>query len=240
MEKILLIDTNKQFFGLKKRKSTIGPEIDMVYNFVDTTVKSFKHKRNKLAIFIEPMVDNSYPDIVFAEYNPEMLDNWNDARNNIEMTDMKILENLRAIRGANSDILFKRTHFSYKTILQSLERLYDAGFIERKNGKWKSKPLRELYSIKRLVSVEAKISDMKSLLRQADANRWFASESYALSKSKKPQKTTIQQFKDRGVGLYGLDNGKIVEFNKPIKQKLPTNYMSWMFNEWVGRYATSA
>jgi hypothetical protein len=230
---------NTDHIGLKKRTSTPGPEIDMVNDFIDTTTKTFKHKKNKLAIFIEPMVDKAYPDIVFAEYNPTVLDNWCDARNNIEIIDMKILENLRALRGSNSDILFKRTHFSYKTILQSIERLYDAGFVARKNKAWKAKPLRELYSIKRLVSVEAKIGDMENLLRQADANRWFASESFALSQAKKPQKTIIQRFQDRGVGLCSLNDGKIIEFSKPTKQKLPTNYMSWMFNEWVGRYATS-
>ena len=239
MSAILLVDNKSVDIGLKSRVSTIGPEIDMVHEFIYTTTESFKHKKNKLAVFIEPMVDRAYPDIVFAEYNPIILDNWEDARKNIEVIDMKILENLRALRGCNSEILFRRTHFNHKIILQSIERLYDAGLIERKNKVWKSKPLKEIYSLKRLMSVEAKIGNMDSLLRQADANKWFASESYGLSQVKRPKDTTIQRFQNYGVGLCGLDKGKVIEFNKASKQKLATNYMSWMFNEWVGRYETA-
>ncbi len=239
MSAILLVNNKSVDIGLKSRVSTIGPEIDMVHEFIYTTTESFKHKKNKLAVFIEPMVDRAYPDIVFAEYNPTILDNWEDARKNIEVIDMKILENLRALRGCNSEILFRRTQFNHKIILQSIERLYDAGLIERKNKIWKSKPLKEIYSLKRLMSVEAKIGNMDSLLRQADANKWFASESYGLSQVKRPKNTTIQRFQNYGVGLCGLDKGKVIEFNKASKQKLATNYMSWMFNEWVGRYETA-
>jgi len=239
MSKILFIDTDNINIGLKSRTSTIGPEINLVHEFIDKTTISFKHKKNKLAIFIEPMVDTTYPDIVFAEYDPSYLDNWNDARNNIEIIDMKILENLRALRGCDSSRLSKRTQFSYKLILQSIERLYDAKLIERKNKIWKPKPLKETYSIKRLMAVEAKIGNMDSLLMQADSNKWFASESYALSQAKNPHETTIQRFQKHGIGLYGMNKGKVTRFSKASKQKLATNYMSWMFNEWVGRYETT-
>jgi len=233
-----MINANKVDIGLKNRATRKGPELEMVYQFIDITTQAFKRKKNKLAVFIEPMVDTAYPDIVFAEYDPSCLDNWNDLRNHIEITDMKIFENIRAMKGENALSISERTHFSYKTILQSIERLCDAGLIERKNGKWISKPLREIYSIKRLISVEAKIGQWNTLLNQADANKWFASESYALSPVKKPKEVTIQRFKDFGIGLYSFNDGEVVEVNKAEKQKLPTSYMSWMFNEWVGRYET--
>jgi hypothetical protein len=235
---VIIINANKVDIGLKNRTSRAGPELDMVYQFIDITTQTFKRKKNKLAVFIEPMVDTAYPDIVFAEYDPNFLDNWNDLRNRIEITDMKIFENLRAMRGGNASSVIERTHFSYKTVLQAIERLFDAGLIERKNGKWKSKPLKEIYSIKHLISVEAKMGQWDTLLNQADANKWFASESYALSPVKKPKEVTIQRFKDFGIGLYSFSDGEVIEVNKAEKQKLPTSYMSWMFNEWVGRYAT--
>lgn len=236
MSNILLINKTNNNIGLKSRVARNGPELDMVHEFIDTTSKNFNNKKNKLAIFVEPMVDTAYPDIVLAEYNPKVLDNWDDLRSHIEITDIKIFENIRNMRGANISSIFKKTHFSYKTISQAIERLYDAKLIDRKNGKWVSKQLKEIYSIQRLVSVEAKIGQLNTLLRQADINKWFASESYALSPTKKPQKTTIERFKNYGIGLCTLNDGKIIEFNKAEKQKLPTSYMSWMFNEWVGRY----
>lgn len=236
MSNILLINNTHNDIGLKSRITRIGPELDMVHEFIDTTSQNFKSKKNKLAIFIEPMVDTAYPDIVFAEYNPKVLDNWNDSRKNIKVTDMKIFENIRNMRGGNVSTIFKHTHFSYKEIIEAIERLYDAELIGRQKGKWVSKSLKEIYSIQRLKSVEAKIGQLSTVLKQADANRWFASESYALSPTKRPQKATIERFKHYGIGLCTLNDGKIIEFNKAEKQKLPTSYMSWMFNEWIGRY----
>lgn len=238
MNNIIVIDSDKVDIGLKKRTSRKGPELDLVNQFVESMTTSFKHKRNNMAIFIEPLVDTAYPDIVFAEYDPAVLEKWQSLRNNINTTDIKIFENIRAMRGAKAETIVAKTHFNYKTVLLSIERLMDGGLINRINNQWISKPLKEIYSIKRLLSVEAKMGEWDTLLNQADANRWFASESYALSSVKNPKPSTVQRFKDYGVGLYGFSDGEVIEFNKADKQALPTSYMSWMFNEWVGRYAT--
>ncbi len=238
MSCVMVIDSDRLDIGLKKRMSRQGPELDLVNQFIESTTSSFKHKRNKMAIFVEPLVDTAYPDIVFAEYDPTILEKWQSLRKNINITDIKIFENIRAMRGAKAETIVAKTHFNYKTILLSIERLVDAGLITRTNNQWTSKPLKEIYSIKRLLSVEAKMGEWDILLNQADANRWFASESYALSSVKNPKPSTVQRFKDYGVGLYGLSDGEVIEFNKADKQALPTSYMSWMFNEWVGRYVT--
>lgn len=239
MSNVIFIEVNKVDIGLKYRTARSGPELDMVYQFIDSTINLYQQnqKKNKLAVFLEPMVDTAYPDIVFAEYDPNLLDNWNDMRNHIEISDMKIFENLRAMKGGNMSSIIKRTHFSYKTVSHAIERLLDAGLIERRNGKWKSKPLKDIYSIKRLITIEAKMGQWNTLLNQANANKWFASESYALSPVKNPKNTTIQRFRDLGIGLYSFKDGEVIEVNKAEKQNLPASYMSWMFNEWIGRYA---
>ena len=41
--------------------------------------------------------------------------------------------------------LFKKTNFDYRTQLISLEKLLDAGLIDRKQGKWKTNPLKDVY-----------------------------------------------------------------------------------------------
>ncbi len=238
MDNVVIVDPEKIQIGLKTRKTTKGPESEMVEQFVESTAITAKNKKNKMAVFIEPLVETAYPDIVFVEYDPFVLENWQNARNRIEIIDIKILENIRAMRGAKAETIIAKTHFNYKTILLSLERLLDAGLIKRSHNQWISRPLKEIYSIKRLLSVEAKMGEWNTLLNQADANRWFASESYALSPIKKPSQKTIQRFKEYGVGLYGFSNGKVTEFNKAKKQGLPISYMSWIFNEWVGRYVT--
>ncbi|MDR2790249.1 MAG: hypothetical protein LBB59_04675 [Campylobacteraceae bacterium] len=238
MSNIAIIDTNMFDIGIKKRISKSGPELDLVNNFIEISTKDFEHEVNKLAVFMEPLVDTFYPDIVFAEYDPKILDEWKPARNVINTKDIKILENIRAMNGTNSKDIVSKTSFLYKDIMKAVERLLDAELLCREDGQWKAKSISETYFIKRLVSIEAKINNWKTLLKQANTNKWFASESYALTPIKKPMQNTIQPFKDYGIGVYSLTNNEIVELNKASKQPLPTSYMSWMFNEWVGRYMT--
>ncbi len=235
---MLFINNHSTDIGLKFRTISHGPEIELVDDFIHEIPKLFHSKNNKLALFIEPLIDGAYPDLVLAAYNPKTIENWNVHRNLLEKQDFKIFENIRFQRGATSTELFKSTGHTYKTILQSIEKLYDANLIERKHGQWKSKPLKDCYSIKRLISIEAKMNEWKTLIDQADANQWFASESYALSSVKKPRTSTINKFKHYGIGLYSLSDQTIVKLNDAKKQSLPKSYMSWMFNEWIGRYIT--
>lgn len=240
MQDMLIIKDNYVDIGLKSRITQDGPELELVEEFIHEIPKIFKPKKNKLALFIEPLIEGAYPDIVVTEYNPKIIDTWQKQRNLLNNTDFKIFENIRHYKGLTSEEMFKTTNHNYKTLLQSIEKLYDAGLLERKQGKWKAKSLSETYSIKRLVSIEAKMKEWKTLLNQADANQWFASESYALSSVQNPRESTINKFKDYGIGLYSLSNQKLVKLNEAKKQSLPKSYMSWMFNEWIGRYVSQS
>lgn len=235
---VVVIDAESKDIGLKYRKPTDGPELDMVHQFIDYFVGSYSHRQNRVSIFVEPLVEQAYPDIVIAEYNPQALDNWRSSRNHVETIDLKVLQNIRALRGASAKTIVDRTNFSYKTILQSIEKLFDACLIDRKNGRWVANPLRDTYFLKSIVAVEAKLNQWDSLLNQAHANKWFASESYALSAVKQPKESTLKRFVTNGIGVYGLKNNDIIEHHKAEKQALPKNHISWMFNEWVGRYET--
>lgn len=236
---MVIIDTNKvQDIGLKTRHYKDGPEMNLVNEFIDEVPKLFKSKKNEIALFIEPLIDRAYPDIVVTEYDPRIIEKWDKRRNLLDEIDFKIFENLRLFRGLNSQDLFKKTNFDYKTQLISLEKLLDAGLVHREQGKWKTKPLKEIYSIKRLISIEAKMKEWKTLLNQAEANQWFASESYALSSVKSPRETTVSRFREYGIGLYTLSDKKLLQLNEASKKSLPNSYMSWMFNEWIGRYTS--
>jgi len=240
MQDMLIIKDDYIDIGLKSRTGREGPELELVEEFIHEIPKIFRPKKNKLALFIEPLIEGAYPDIVVTEYNPKIIDTWQKERNILNNIDFKIFENLRQYRGLTSSELFKNTNHNYKVLLQSIEKLCDAGLVERKQGKWKPKSLSETYSVKRLVSIEAKMKEWKTLLNQADANQWFASESYALSSVKNPRESTINKFKDYGIGLYSLSEQKLVRLNEAKKQSLPKSYMSWMFNEWVGRYVSQS
>lgn len=234
---MIVIDNERIDIGLKKRIVKEGPELDLVEEFIEEIPKLFRTKK-KLALFVEPLIEGSYPDIVITEFNPSIVENWKETRNQLSVTDLKVFETIRAYKGMNASELFQKTNHDYKTLMHCIEKLYDAGLIERKMSKWKSLPLQEIYSVNRIISVEAKMKEWKTLLNQADANRWFSSESYALSSVKTPRETTINKFKDYGVGLFSLSNQKLIKLNEAEKQSLPKSYMSWMFNEWIGRYVS--
>lgn len=237
MDKVVIID-NAVDINIKFRTKTEGPELNLVYNFIDNISSSFKHKTNNLAIFIEPLVDTTYPDIVFVEYSPKYIDKWNDSRNKLEKNDIKLLSIIKQFESISSSSLYNRTKIEHKNLLLSLEKLLDSDLIRRKNEKWMIKPTKEIFYTKKITSVEAKINQLDNLLQQADINNWFSSESYALSSVKNPQKKTIEKFINYGIGLYSMHDNKLSELTKAKKQSIPNNYASWMFNEWLGRYIT--
>ena len=81
------------------------------------------------------------------------------------------------------------------------------------------------------------ISDWTSVFRQANVNRWFASESCVLSPVSNPSVRVITKAQKKGIGIYSMPSGlcaKIIQ--KPERSGgLPVSYASWMFNEWIGR-----
>jgi len=235
MDKVTLIDDSIDI-GIRFRNKTEGPELNLVYEYIDNISNNFKHRTNNLAIFIEPLVDTTYPDIVLLEYSPKSIDLWNDTRNKLEKNDIKLLSIIKQFESISSVSLHKRTNITHKNLLFSLENLLDSGLIDRKKEKWTIKSMKEIFYVKKIISVEAKINQLDNLLHQADINNWFSSESYALSSVKNPQKKTLDKFIDYGIGLHSLQDKKVLELTKAKKQSIPNNYITWMFNEWIGRY----
>jgi len=89
-------------------------------------------------------------------------------------------------------------------------------------------------SIKKLIAVEAKLSNVSGVVDQSFVNTRFASHSYALINSINPASETIQRFAEHGIGLYSRGT----RFKKHLEAKqynLPSSYVSYQFNEWIGR-----
>jgi hypothetical protein len=84
---------------------------------------------------------------------------------------------------------------------------------------------------------EAKISDWRGVIDQANMNRWFASESCVLSPVSKPSEQVINNAKANGIGIYAMPFGMQAKtVQKPERLSgLPVSYASWLFNEWIGR-----
>lgn len=235
MTDIIEIYDNYTDIGILNRKITEGKEIELVREYINFRKNNFVASSNrKLAIFLESKVGNSYPDIVFVEFNPENYINWNDVRDGLLKEEYKILYHIYAQKGINSKELVKQLGFSWKEITLSIEKLYDSELITRKNQKWIAEDHKiMMYKIE---AVEAKLNNWHEVLQQSIINKNFASESYALSlMQSKPKEDILYKFKRFGVGMY-IKKGTLFErINKAKKVDIPVSFNSIVFNEWIGK-----
>jgi len=235
LERITVLENDMPQIGLFTRTITQGDEYELVKQFVEYYCHQFQRNNKKLnlAVFIEPRVSSGFPDIVLASYLPSIVNNWSDERKNLTVNDLKILSHLLLTRGVNGSHLISSLKLPEKQTLTSLEKLLDAKLISYRNKCWRPRELRDVFSIIKLISVEAKINNINRVVEQSLINTWFASHSYALTNVSKPQNETLKAFSQHGIGLYC----KKKSFQKILEAKqitLPSSYQSLQFNEWIG------
>ncbi len=220
------------------RKATIGAELELVQEFIDYRVASFKRKNPDicLAVFSEPQIELAFPDIVFAEYDISKFDQWNEKRKALTAQDLKILYYLFEKHKADSSSIVKQLGVNYAVLLKTLENLLDADMIHRSRGKWEVKNRANVFSVKRIQAVEAKLKRWDTVLPQAVHNMRFSSESYVLSELKtEPTTQTIEQFADLGIGMYVKSNKKFRRINKARQNHIPGSYTSLWISEQIGK-----
>ena len=235
MDRIIILENDIPQIGLFTRTVAQGEEFALVQQFIDYYSNQFlqNNKKYNLAIFIEPKVTSGFPDIVFISYLPDIMDNWSPERTNLGTNDLKLLSHLLLTKGVDGKHLISALKLPEKQTLTSLEKLLDAKLISYCNRKWQPRKLRDIFSVKKLVSVEAKINNINRVVEQSLVNTWFSSHSYALTNSAKPQNKTIKTFLKHGIGLYCKNK----TFQKMVEAKkigLPSSYLSLQFNEWIG------
>ena len=225
--------------GYQSRKVTLGPESDLVKAFLEKGLegRGYSFTSERMAIFIEPKIDSGFPDIVLAEFKSGFFDMWQDARNELKRDDLKLLSYLYSVDGANLQKI--RGDMSIDTLAaeNSLELLVDADLVDRDRVSrcWKPRPLNETFGVSRLIAVEAKVCNNNDVLEQASRNRWFASESWALT-SVLPKKEFLARARNVGIGMVAAtDKMTFRRYAKPREFGLPSSYVSWQFNEWIGR-----
>lgn len=234
---IIEVYNNYSFLGINSRPITEGQEFDMVSEFINFKKEVFKPTSQKqMAIFIETKINDAYPDVVFTEYNPRFYEQWNDNRNKLSTTDLKLLHFIFSKRNVTSQKIIKELSIQYKSLLQSLEALIDAQLINRKDGCWIVPNRNEVFGVKRIEAVEAKISKWDEVMQQAIVNKAFASESFVLSKRKRePDTEVVGRISAFGIGIYLYDNKQFSCYAQASHNRFPSNYNSIYLNECIGR-----
>lgn len=233
---IIEIYDDYRSLGIINRKITEGKEIELVKDYINYRKDRFNASPDKkLAIFIETKIDNSYPDIVFVEYNPHNYSDWNNNRENLTKDDLKILYHIYAQNSVQASDIVSQLGLTWKTTMISIENLYDAGLIIRKNRNWIITDVNKICTYK-IEAVEAKLSNWNQVLQQSIINKNFASESYALSISESSLKEDMMsKFRKFGIGVCLKHGNRFKIIKEAERTSIPVNFNSIIFNEWIGR-----
>lgn len=236
---ILLFNECDAAIDYVARKAVPGPEKKLVEYFLANGIsgKDYSFRSQNMAVFVEPRVDSGFPDVVIAEYKPDFFSRWSAARSELGGSELKLLSFLYSVRGADSACIQEKMNLKPVEILRSTERLQDADLIFRDKAQrmWRPRPLEESFGLERLIAIEAKISNSQRVLNQATLNSWFASESYALTPVE-PNVAFARLARHAGIGVVTGDQRRAFRrVIRPRMQPLPLGYVSWQFNEWIGK-----
>jgi hypothetical protein len=236
MAKFTIFKNSVPNIGLYTRQAIPGEELTLVEQFIEYychKFKSYNHK-TRLAVFIEPRIESGFPDVVFASYLPSITDNWSDKREELGVHDLKLLSYFCVAKKTAVAELISKLGYPEKLAIKSLERLLDAKLITYKDHSWRIRELRKVFSVTKLLAVEAKLKSINKVVEQTHRNTWFASHSYALINVTNPQGKTLKTFTRFGLGLYC----KSKQFQHVVEAReysLPSSYLSFQFNEWIGK-----
>jgi predicted transcriptional regulator len=188
-------------------------------------------------IFIrEPFTGLGYTDLVVIIWNKDIANNWHSDRNKLIIDDIKIMHHLYLSKRYKSiSEIMKELGFSEKKILESLTRLNNAGLLKcNKDNKFKTLKKSEIFHVKEIISIEAKLKNWRRALEQAFVNSYYASESYILFPKESITKQMLETYKKTDIGIISFNKDMDV-IKKAKKNVIPSNLNSWLFNEYVGR-----
>jgi hypothetical protein len=184
----------------------------------------------------EPFTGFGYVDLVCIIWKKNSFNNWTIERNNLLIDDIKILHHLYRTKKYKSALeLRAELGFSLKKVLSSILRLFDAGLIfPGSDDKYKICKKSDIFHIKKIVSIEAKLQDWRSALNQTINNFYYSSESYTLFPENKISDRMIENYNQYDVGIISFDESSCI-LKQSKKNSIPSTFNSWLFNEYIGR-----
>jgi hypothetical protein len=219
--------------GFRLRAQAVGPEQQLVDQFLSQQEFRLPPGR-RLTVIPQPAVETGFPDLVAVVWKPSATAYWKRDRLKLIPQDIQLLHLLSCIGW--TDLMFLKTLFR-RGLYQSLDRLGAADLILVGTHKCRSRTLKNIFAVERIIAVEAKISSWRRAVEQARNNLWFSSESHVLLPEKRSISSLIAEVDTFGIGVLGQFKDGTNQHRKPEVQQVPTSYGSWLFNEWVWRIA---
>lgn len=216
-----------QSLGIKLRHTTLGPEWDLVQWFLGQGLEETCTDR-RTTIFLEPLLESGFPDIVAVSWRPSVTASWPTERRNLRTQDVKFLHRLTQSGPVSKTEL---SVVGGQSVTKSVERLLAAGTIRVGQRKIFAMPLSNIYCVDRIVAIEAKTSGQDAVLRQASLNTWFATQSFVLLPRTPRKASFVEHARKCGVGVWTREEGRVAGDLKDLR--IPVSYASWLFNEWA-------
>jgi len=220
-----------------KPKQQKTKELEFLHAFKDSDFFSrYTNDLDSNYMFIEePYTGFGYPDLVLLTWDKKIEKNWKDERNNLTLKEIKIVQHLyncdeaKSIKNISVDL-----GFSKRQITSILSNLVNAGIVENINDYWKLGVLEEIFYLKEIITIEAKLKNWKNALLQAGNNNFFSSEVFTLFPDSIINENLLKSYSETDIGVITFNqNYKVV---KPASKKdLPITINSWLFNELIGR-----
>ncbi len=219
--------------GLSFRRGRPGPEDELVNWFLQE--RPFTIRRGyKVSVLCQPQLETGFPDIVLVVWHPPTAERWDSRRAVLTRYDIRLLHYLHYAGPATTQEL--RTIFGSK-LHAGLDRLTSARTIQKRRETWVARSLSASFAVRRIIAIEAKISNWSVALDQALLNTWFASDSYVLL-PRIPRGASLLD-EAAGLGIRVLTKAEPDPMAKlSARADLPRSYASWLFNEWVWREHT--
>lgn len=214
------------------RNPVDGPELRVVQSFCEELSASPLGDM-ATTVFVEPKIHGCFPDLVIVQWDPEVSETWCAARAELEAGDTYWLHYINELGAVDRQTICQRQ--GNKRGANTWERLASANVAVPVHDELRRKPLAEVYAVKRLIAVEAKVGNWRRGLEQAFQNTWFASESYLLLDQLGKKNGLFERANELGIGL--LQPGSSFE-SCPLPARcgaLPLSHASWLFNESVWR-----
>lgn len=214
------------------RTATPGPELDIVRAFLDRGI-SGSTRDTAISVFCEPRLETGFPDIVVVHWSQRTADTWPACRADFTTDELRLLHFIAGARCVAREDLRDRSNG--RKFQRALDRLAAARAVKISSRWVRGLPLCEIFAVRRIIAIEAKISSWRQGLRQAFINTWFASESYLLLPRVPNGSTVVDEAKQMGIGVVCSDRHLSAPELRPRRERLPKCYASWLFNEWAWR-----
>ena len=221
--------------GLRFRTPTAGPEYELVREYIDSRLPPAPRGQQR-TVFVEPEIESGFPDVVAVYWHAATALRWSGARAELTKVDIRVAHFLARVGSADVESL--RPFFT-KSVGPSLERLRSAGIVLATSKRWRLRSLRDIFAVRRLVAIEAKVNQWRDGLHQAVQNTWFSSESYLLLPRVPEQPELLKLALRFGVGVKTREQSLDTTDGSARRDRIPKSYASWLFNEWAWRAAVS-